>query len=211
MRSGFGRLDGLQHGQLPFDRYLSFDFARSPSVSFINDNAVPGLKSVQDAKQTFIEEGQGMLADRFGNAVVCFRDAARNGSECVTVSADADGITNGILKRGGLEERHQRLGDGILACFVKLVAIPDAVQREVHRIIMLVDVIPNFKDAAACSGHIQSNRCRFCALQAFRMIMGHLCYSFRHGNSLLQRGCCKATGAYTHRSAVTIAVVRLGV
>ena len=154
MSSGFGRLDGLQHGQLSLNRCLSFDFACGFPVSFINDDAITGLKSVQNAKQTFIEEGQGILTDCFGNAVVCFRDAARNGSERVTVSADADSISNRILKRGRLEERHQRLGDGILARFVKLVAIPDAVQREIHRIIMLVDIVPNLKNTAACSGHI---------------------------------------------------------
>ena len=185
MRSGFGRLDGLQHGHLPFNRCLSFDFACGLPVSLINDNAVPGLKSVQDAKHTFVEEGQSVFADRLRNAVICLRDAARNGSECITVSADADGVSNRILKRGGLKERHQRLGNGILARFVKLVAIPDAVQREIHRIIVPVDIIPDLEDAAACSGHIQSDSCCFCTLQALRMIMRHLCYSFRHSNSLL--------------------------
>lgn len=41
-----------------------------------------------------------MFADRFGNTVVCFRDAARNGGECITVPTDTDGIADCILKRG---------------------------------------------------------------------------------------------------------------
>ena len=95
------------------------------------------------------------------DAVISLRNTACDGGKCIAVPADGYGISYGIFKSCGLEEGHECLRDGLLAGFIKLVAVPNAVQRKIHGIVILVDEVPYLQDIFPAPRHIESHHRSF--------------------------------------------------
>ena len=152
-----------------------------------------------------------MLPNIGRDAVVGFRDAAADSCDCVAVSTDGDRIPDRILKAGRLKECHQRLRDRPLAGDVKTVIFSDAIQREVHGVIVLIDIIPYLKDAAAGPCHVDSNGRRLRTFHPFRVIVRYLGDFPRQEFCLLKAGGCETGRTDTHSRAITEAVIWLGI
>ena len=148
-----------------------------------------------------------MLANLGRNAVVGLRNTAADGSQSVTISADGNSIPDSIFKSSRLKEGHQRLWHCALTSYVELIGCPDAIKCKVQRIIILLDVITDFQNAAPCTGHIDSDSGGFGALQPFRMVMSHLGNFPREQLGFLQTGSRKTSGANPHSSSIAETVV----
>ena len=92
-----------------------------------------------------------------------------------------------------------------------MVVLPDPVQGEVHRVVVLVDIIPDLKNAAAGPGHVDGNGCRLSTFQSFRMIMSHLGNFPRQHLCLFETGSGETGRADTHGCSIPEAVIRLGI
>ena len=83
----------------------------------------------QDILQRFIQVGIGFLFDPVRNAVRCFGDASRDGSQGITVAAERDRVSDRIFKIRALQKGDDRLRNSILTGFIKPVSGTDFIQR----------------------------------------------------------------------------------
>ena len=127
-----------------------------------------------------------MFANTGWNAIVCLGDSASDCSESVAVSTDRNGVTDGIFKTGGLEEGHQCLRNRFLAGLIKLIAIPDAIQREVHWVVVLIHVVADLQNTFSLAGHKDGNHSGFCTFESFWMIVCNGSDVLRHFLCLVQ-------------------------
>ena len=98
-----------------------------------------------------------MLTDAGRNTIIGFCNAACDGRNGIAVTTQGNCITDGILKRGRFEECLQCLGNTALTGDVKSVLRTDVSQCEIHRIIVCIDIIPDFHHTATGSGHVYCN------------------------------------------------------
>ena len=132
------------------------------------------FKRCQDRLHPLIQIAHCGIAQVVRDTIERLGNAARDSSQRIAVTADGDGITDRVLKIRGLEESHKRLRNRPLAGFSEGVRIADAIQREIHRVIVAVDLVPDLLDRAALPGHEDGHSRCFRALDALRVVMGYL-------------------------------------
>jgi len=143
-----------------------------------------------------------MFSDFRRYAIISLRNSPCNCRKGITVTANRDGVSDCILKSCRFEKCHHCLGHGVLAGLIKLITVSDTIKCEVHRIVVLIDIITNLQHALSMQRHKNSDCRCFCAFQAFRMIMCHHGYGLGHCYCFIQAVRCKSYRRNTHRCSV---------
>ena len=125
----------------------------------------------EDGEEPVIKEREGPFSDVVRYAVTGFGDSAGDGSDGVAVTADGNGISDGVFKTDGFKERFQCLGDGFLASLIEFIGIPDAVQGEIDGVIVPVHVTAELFFAHARARKEYRYGCGFSAFEALFVIV----------------------------------------
>ena len=143
-----------------------------------------------------------MFSDFRRNAIISLRDPSGNCRNGIAVTANRDGVSDCIFKSCRFEKCHHRLWYGVLAGLTKLIAVPYAIKCEVHRIVVLIDVITDLQHALPMQSHEDCDRRSLCAFDPFRMIMRHLSYGLGHHFCFIHAFRCKSYRRNTHCRSV---------
>ena len=143
-----------------------------------------------------------MLSNLRRYAIISLRDSSGNCRKGIAVTANRDGVSDCILKSCRFEKCHHRLRYGVLAGLIKLIAVTDVIKCEVHRIVVLIDVVANFEHALPMQSHKDCDRRSLRTFQTFRMIMRHLGYRLGHCFCFVHALCCKSYRRNTHSRSV---------
>jgi len=83
--------------------------------------------------QPLIDHRQGMPFEVLRDAAIkCLGHSSCNARQGVSITSKRNGVADGIVEAGGLQDRNQRFGHSPLACLVKAVRGPDLVELSVE-------------------------------------------------------------------------------
>ena len=125
-------------------------------------------------KQLLIQESKCMLTDICRDTVISFCNTTTDGCNRITVTSNGDSVSDGIFKTSRFKESHQRLRHGILTGLIELISRSDLVQRKVHRIVVLINIIPDLQHAFPSLSHEDCHSGSFCSFNTFWMVMRYL-------------------------------------
>lgn len=111
---------------------------------FLNCSSKVLLPPMNHIQQRVVQIGESLFLDPIGDSVCRLGDAAGDGGQGVAVTAQGDGVADGVLKVPALQKGDDGLGDSLLAGLVELVARPDLIQGPGQVVAVLqLDVLPD--------------------------------------------------------------------
>ena len=133
-------------------------------------------EAVVDFQEVVGEECTRLRLDVCGDAVFRLRDGGRHGRERVGVTAERDGVADGVLEAVAFEVGDNRLRHAARAGDIELVGRADLIERGVERVPEAgLHVAADLLLARARTRHEHSGGNSLRAADAFGMIMRDLC------------------------------------
>ena len=161
-------------------RFISFGggCCSNTTRGFFHERRINIFKINKDFQQSLVQKGECVFSNIRRNSIIRFRNTPSDSGKSVAIAAYGNGVSDRILKICGFQECHDCLRYGILAGFVKFICSANTVKCEIHRIIVLINVIVNLKNTFALTRQINSHSSSFCSFDSFWVVVRYFCDSF---------------------------------